>query len=321
MVSPTQLITLGTAAGPAIRGPENGISSALMVGDAFYMVDFGLGCVRAAHQAGLRGRQWRAGFLTHLHSDHVAELPAFLMFNWGAPVEGFTQPVQVLGPGADPHRRNGGLAGTRGLVEQMLQAYAYDIDIRITDEARPDLSALIRPKEIAPPDVARASPGTTPKEAADSIFTVFEDDRVLVTATLVDHPPVYPALAYRFDTEGGSVTFSGDTAECPALARLALDTDVLVHEAVNLEFYADRDFSAEFLNHQARSHTTPEGAGRIAAAAGAKKLVLSHLAGLAPAEQWRSRAASTFGGEVHVASSGERFELSKTAAGTVALPR
>ena len=37
-----ELITLGTAAGPAIRGPENGISSALVVGDAFYMVDFGL---------------------------------------------------------------------------------------------------------------------------------------------------------------------------------------------------------------------------------------------------------------------------------------
>ena len=41
-----ELITLGTAAGPAIRGPENGISSALVVGDAFYMVDFGLGCSR-----------------------------------------------------------------------------------------------------------------------------------------------------------------------------------------------------------------------------------------------------------------------------------
>ena len=47
-----ELITLGTAAGPAIRGPENGISSALVVGDAFYMIDFGLGCTRAAHQAG-----------------------------------------------------------------------------------------------------------------------------------------------------------------------------------------------------------------------------------------------------------------------------
>ena len=322
MVSPTQLITLGTAAGPAIRGPENGVASALMVGDAFYMVDFGLGCVRAAHEAGLRGRQWRAGFLTHLHSDHVAELPAFLMFNWGAPVEGFTQPVQVLGPGPDPHHsKNGALAGTRGLVEKVLQAYSYDIDIRITDEGRPDLATLIHPREISPPDVARLCAGSNPEDAVDSIFTVYEDDRVLVTATLVDHPPVYPALAYRFDTEDGSVTFSGDTAECPALARLAEDTDVLVHEAVNLEFYAERDFSAEFLNHQARSHTSPEGAGRIATAAGAKKLVLSHLAGVAPAEQWRSRAASAFGGEVHVASSGDRFEVSKAAAGSVALPR
>ncbi|MET3721185.1 MULTISPECIES: MBL fold metallo-hydrolase [unclassified Arthrobacter] len=74
-----ELITLGTAAGPAIRGPENGISSALVVGDAFYMVDFGLGCSRAAHEAGLRGKDFKAGFVTHLHSDHVGEtarLPA-----------------------------------------------------------------------------------------------------------------------------------------------------------------------------------------------------------------------------------------------------
>ena len=77
-----ELITLGTAAGPAIRGPENGISSALVVGDAFYVVDFGLGCSRAAHEAGLRGKDFAAGFVTHLHSDHVVELPGFLLWNW-----------------------------------------------------------------------------------------------------------------------------------------------------------------------------------------------------------------------------------------------
>ena len=96
-----ELITLGTAAGPAIRGPENGISSALIVGDAFYMVDFGLGCSRAAHEAG-PGKDFVAGFVAHLHSDHVVELSGFLLWNWGNPVEGFTGPVSLLARARTP---------------------------------------------------------------------------------------------------------------------------------------------------------------------------------------------------------------------------
>src|SRR5690606_12309989 len=63
--SNTQLITLGTAAGPAIRGNENGMASAVVVVGKHYLVDFGLGCVRAAHSAGLRGQDLVAGFITH----------------------------------------------------------------------------------------------------------------------------------------------------------------------------------------------------------------------------------------------------------------
>jgi ribonuclease BN (tRNA processing enzyme) len=299
---PTELITLGTAAGPAIRGPENGIASAVAVGDSFYMVDFGLGCVRAAHHAGLRGRDFVAGFVTHLHSDHVVELPGFLLWNWGAPVDGFTREVQILGPGRDETHPNGSrLAGTRDMVEHTLQAFSYDVDIRVTDEARPDLGRLVKTTEIRTPAHGSADVGEP--------FAVYEDELVRVTAVLVDHPPVRPALAFRFDTAAGSITFSGDTAECPALARLAKGTDILVHEAVNLEFFAERGFDPTFLNHQSESHTSPEGAGRIAAKAGAKRLVLSHLAGVATSEEWSRRARSTFPGPVDVARSGDRFAL------------
>ncbi|MCU1436479.1 MAG: beta-lactamase domain protein, partial [Pseudarthrobacter sp.] len=256
-----ELITLGTAAGPAIRGPEDGISSALVVGDAFYMVDFGLGCSRAAHEAGLRGKDFVAGFVTHLHSDHVVELPGFLLWNWGNPVEGFTGPVSIVGPGKDATRAGGsGLSGTGELVSHSLKAFSYDIDIRVHDEARPDLASLVRTVDLSTP--AHQSP-----EAARP-FDVYEDDRVKVTGILVEHPPVRPALAFRFETDAGSVVFSGDTAECEAMVVLAEGADVLVHEAVNLGFYADKGFAPEFLNHQRIAHTPPEGAGRVAAAAG-----------------------------------------------------
>lgn len=69
-------------------------------------------------------------------------------------------------------------------------------------------------------------------------FPVFEDDRVRVTATLVPHGPVYPSLAYRFDTEDGAVTFSGDTAKSANVVRLARGSDILVHEVIDVDFYA-----------------------------------------------------------------------------------
>lgn len=298
----TELITLGTAAGPAIRGKENGMASAVVVGDKFYMVDFGLGCVRSAHEAGLRGKDFKAAFITHLHSDHVAEFPAFLMWNWGAPVDGFSHQIPIHGPGQDhEHPQGNRLSGTQGLVEHTLDAFSYDLDIRVTDEARPVMSELIVPVEIAVPEL-RPGPHAAP-------FTVFEDERVKVTAVLVDHPPVNPAFAFRFDTATGSITFSGDTAESDALVQLANDTDLLVHEAVNLEFFAANGFSDAFLNHQRQSHTTPEGAGRVANASGAKRLVLSHLAGVATPAQWAAGAAATYTGPIDVASSGQRFML------------
>ncbi|GCE39450.1 Hydrolase (HAD superfamily) [Rhodococcus wratislaviensis] len=65
-------------------------------------------------------------------------------------------------------------------------------------------------------------------------FTVMSDERVHVTATLVPHGPAFPSFAYRFDTEYGSVTFSGDTTVSDNLVELARGSDVLIHEAVTL---------------------------------------------------------------------------------------
>ena len=68
-----------------------------------------------------------------------------------------------------------------------------------------------------------------------------EDEHgVTVSAILVQHAPVFPALGYRFDTPTGSVVFSGDTGECPNVARLARDADVLVHEILDVGPMRDR---------------------------------------------------------------------------------
>jgi ribonuclease BN (tRNA processing enzyme) len=101
---------------------------------------------------------------------------------------------------------------------------------------------------------------------------------------------------------------SGDTAYCPELIELARDADVLVHEALYppaIEALVARVPNARrLLSHLRASHTTIEDAGRVAAAAGVRTLVLSHLI---PADDpevtddlWLAAARRHFTGEVVV---------------------
>lgn len=136
------------------------------------------------------------------------------------------------------------------------------------------------------------------------------DDRVHVTATLVPHGPVFPSFAFRFDTEYGSVTFSGDTAETDNLITLADDTDVLVHEAIGI--HGD-SVSKAAKDHMLESHVEVEKVGSVAQRAGAKKLVLSHIAEVGAekldVDQWAEWAQRGYDGSAVVGEDLQRFKL------------
>ena len=107
------------------------------------------------------------------------------------------------------------------------------------------------------------------------------DENVKVTATLVDHPPVVPAFAYRFDARDRSIVISGDTAPSANLVKLAAGADVLVHSAMYppaIDRLVARVPNAAALKTSILAHqTSAEDAGRVAQQAGVKTLVLSHL--------------------------------------------
>ncbi|MBU6529601.1 MBL fold metallo-hydrolase [Streptomyces sp. A108] len=313
--SRTRLILLGTASGPAFTPGRAGIGSALVVGERTYIIDAGLGTARRFGQAGLEAASLSGMFITHLHSDHLFDLFNLLWTTPGA----LSRPIPIHGPGragALPEPYGGKSVplvntahptpGTADMFRGLLAGYAYDMNIRNTEEgAQTNHQALFEARDIALPAGSKAS--ATHTSPAMRPFRVFEDNRVKVSAILVPHGRVFPSFAFRFDTDEGAVTFSGDTKFSDNVARLADGCDILVHEVVDLDWFsANADtivgYGPGFMEHMEQAHTTPQQVGRVASSAGVREVVLSHIApGDARAvtdDTWVKHVRKTFTGRV-----------------------
>lgn len=178
-----------------------------------------------------------------------------------------------------------------------------NLNIRIRHNSRTGLASLIEPHDLLPPASVGASPGGDVAPDMEP-FSVFEDDRVRVSATLVDHPPVFPSYGYRVETDDGVIAFSGDTAKSANVTRLAADADLLVHEVMHIPYYASIGYPQALLDFFASSHTTPEEVGQVAREAGARHVVLSHIGPGDPREvrdsTWRQGVRSSFRGDITV---------------------
>ncbi|MFV0457870.1 MAG: MBL fold metallo-hydrolase [Actinomycetales bacterium] len=325
--SPLRLLLLGTAAGPLFVPSRASAATLLLVGDRRYLVDAGPGAARRLGQAGIHPNSLDGVFITHMHNDHISDLfNLFWLVNPGNSYGTFEKTVPIYGPGsavklpppigvdsipvvepAEPP------LGTKGMIEGLLQAYSYEINIRNIEQGRPvDYRELISGHDVLPP----ASSGATYLNPSPDMepFPVYEDDHVKVTSIVVPHGPVFPSLAFRFDTEHGSVTFSGDTAMSDNVIRLADRTDVLVHEAIDVDWYAaNLDGGPGLVQHMKETHTSPQDVGRVATAAMARQVVLSHIGPGDPREvsdqRWHDAVSSTYRRRVRVGHDLERLAV------------
>ena len=96
----TELVLLGTAGAPMPVAGRAGISSALIIDGRVFVVDCGRGSPSGFADAGMDFPRLEAVFLTHLHADHVGDLPGMLLYPWGAraPRTGPLAPIRVYGP-------------------------------------------------------------------------------------------------------------------------------------------------------------------------------------------------------------------------------
>jgi ribonuclease BN (tRNA processing enzyme) len=245
----TKLILLGTGGGPRPRKASSATAQVIVSNNVAYVIDCGDGVARQLVFAGVPLTTLRHIFITHHHSDHNADYGNLMWLAWTA---GLSTRVDAWGP--PPLEK---------MTKLFFDMNRNDIDVRIANEGRTPLVPLIHVHELR-----RRGP-------------VMSDENVQVTAALVDHPPVVPAFAFRFDARDRSIVISGDTAPSDNLAKLARGADILVH-SVMYPPAIDRlvgavpnatALKASILAHQ----TSAEDAGRIAQAAGVRILVLSHL--------------------------------------------
>jgi len=245
----TRLILLGTGGGPRPRKASSAPAQVIISNNTAYVIDCGDGVARQLAFADVPFPTLRHIFLTHQHSDHNADYGNLIWLAWAA---GLKSRVDTWGP--PPLAK---------MTKLFFAMNAYDIDTRIKNEGRVPLLPLVHVHELHGGGL------------------VLRDENVTVTATVVHHPPVVPALAYRFDAADRSIVISGDTAPSGNLIKLARGADILVH-AVFYPPALDRlvarvpnapALKASILAHQ----TSAEDAGRVAQAAGVKTLVLSHF--------------------------------------------
>ena len=269
----TRVVLLGTKGGPtpsAFRAPA---SVAIVVDGRLYLIDCPNGVAGQIAKAKIKLDSLSQVFITHNHSDHVIDAGSLLVLAWGA---GLAKPVGVHGP-----------PPLKQIVANALAASRYDISARIREEGRRPLAPLISVREQSVGQL------------------VYKDSTVRVTSTLVDHFTVKPAFAYRFDTAGRSIVISGDTTYSDKLVRLAHGADLLIHEAMyppGIDQLLGEN-APRLREHLLRSHSTTEQVGLVAARAGVKKLVLSHLVPAFPTitdEMWLEGVRRHFQGEAVV---------------------
>jgi ribonuclease Z len=118
----------------------------------------------------------------------------------------------------------------------------------------------------------------------------------LAVSTSPNEHGTMPNFAVRVDVAGrGAVVYSSDTQPCEAVVALSRGADTLIHEAT----FAERDRGPR----RFAAHASAADAGRVAARAGVRRLILAHVgaeyhddvAALA------TEARGQFGGAVEVA--------------------
>ncbi len=225
---------------------------------------------------------------THHHSDHIIGLPDLVLSTW---VASSRNHWEVSGP-----------AGTRDLFDRLFGekgAFRPDIEARAFGSSSRRLFKERIGKQLELPAFNVQEIGAEGR--------VHEGEEWQIDASFApDHvQPALISVAYRVTTPSGTVVISGDTGPNDAMAEFAHGADLLIHDCTLLER------KGVYLEQQV--HTDAASLGRIAAQAGVKAVVGTHITrGIdrdAILGQFPERVAHAFDGDFRVAADGLQVEM------------
>lgn len=252
----------GTGA-PMPDSQRVGISTFVIAGEHQFIVDCGPGSTLNNELMQLPLEETTAVLLTHFHSDHIADLDELMLKIWTYGAR--TEPTLVMGP-----------VGVETVVEGYNQAFSFDAGYRIAHHG----------DAVAPASGAGGVAQVIDGFGEDESVVIFDADGVRVTAFLVSHKPVEPALGFRFDYKGRSVVLSGDTLPDETLMAQSQGVDILVHDAMNPDMLDAMTRASEVSGEAVAGtvatdiqtyHAFAEEAARIARDANVRHLVLNQI--------------------------------------------
>jgi ribonuclease BN (tRNA processing enzyme) len=119
-----------------------------------------------------------------------------------------------------------------------------------------------------------------------------------ITAGTVIHSQNLHCQGYRIDNHGSSLAYSGDAEYCEGLVELCRSADLAI---LDCSFPAQRP---------GKGHMTARDCGRVAQAAGVKRLLLSHFYPVAERYDVKAQAGQEFGGRITLARDLMKIEIS-----------
>ncbi len=240
---------------PRINPFRSSTSYLLWVGDqARVLVDMGVGALGRFGQAQARISDLSLLAVSHLHPDHISDLPAFLWLSH----EVRKEPLSIVGPSGNDAAPDFSTFLARLFDEKngAFPVLGATLGGKRRDIPSGPLSAGGGVRlDVGVIDVTKAEPST-----------VFDRDGLTVTALGIPHGNM-PTLAYRVKVRNVSIVFSSDQMGTdPKFVDFAKGANVLImHLAL----------AAGVKNNPL--HAAPDVVGRVAQEAEVGQLIVSHI--------------------------------------------